>query len=521
MNGLRRSVALLHRWLGIAGNLLFVVWFASALVMMYARMPALDPGDRLNRLPALDLDAVRVGPAAAAAAARLDAEDLSALQVRLGMAGDRPVWRFRTERGWTSVYADSASPLLQVSQGQALAIAASYAAGREAAAPQAPDVPLEYDAFLNRPDQWTLQIRGLLPLHRIRTGHDVLYVSDRTAEVVMKTTASSRFWATAGAVFHWLYFTPLRTHTAVWYQLIVWTASLGCVLTLSGLVIGLLRLRRRRSPYRGVLRWHHYSGLVFGVTAFTWVLSGALSMDPFGWQSGRTTSQARKAAVAGGALALDAIDLASFRAAALAISESFAPREIELFQFAGAPLALAYRPPGGSGSCSGRSYARSPLTFLSEIQPCDLRLVTIADGEPRRFGRSELMAAATAALPGSNVLDATFLQAGDAYYGDAAYRVEPRPVLRVRFDDAEATWLYLDPALGRVVHSEDRSSRVDRWLYRGLHQLDFPGFYHRRPLRDIVVIFLLLGGLFSSASSLIPAARRLRRHAMRLRPQKS
>lgn len=514
---MRRALTLLHRWLGIAGNLLFVVWFASALVMMYARMPSLDPGERLNRLPPLDLDAVRLGPAQAASAARLDADDLSAVQVRLGMAGDRPVYRFRTGRGWTAVYADSGSPLLQVSETQALGIVSSWVARNDLSAPQA-EAPLTYDAYLTRPDQWSLQMRALLPLHLVRAGNDVLYVSDRTAEVAMATTPGSRFWGTAGAVFHWLYFTPLRTHSAFWYQLIVWTASLGCVLTLSGLAIGLLRIRRKGSPYRGVLRWHHYSGLAFGATAFTWVLSGALSMDPFGWQAGRTASSGQQAAVAGGAVPLHRLELDSIRAATASISESFPPREIELLQFAGEPLALAYRPPGDERSY-GDSYASGPLAFLSAVQPFEKRLVSLEDGTPRRFDQPELLAAAAAAVPESNVIDATALQEYDAYYDDRRHRLLPLPVLRVRFDDPDRTWLYLDPALGRIVHREQRRSRLDRWLYKGLHRLDFPGFYHRRPLWDIVVVVLLLGGLFSSASSFAPAAKRLKRHAARLRRQ--
>ena len=514
---MRRALTLLHRWLGIAGNLLFVVWFASALVMMYARMPALDPGDRLNRLPPLDLNAVQVGPARAAAAANLDAEDLSAVQVRLGMAGERPVYRLRTARGWTAVYADSGSPLLQVSETQALRIASSWVAGNDPSVPPT-EASLRYDEYLTHPDQWSLQIRGLLPLHRVRADKEVLYVSDRTAEVVMATTPGSRFWGTAGAVFHWLYFTPLRTHTAFWYQLIVWTAGLGCVLTLSGLATGLLRLRRKRSPYRGIMRWHHYSGLAFGATAFTWVLSGTLSMDPFGWQAGRTTSPGQQAAVAGEAVPLHRLDPDSIRTAAGSIAESFPPRDVELLQFAGEPLVLAYRAPGGGRSYGG-SYASGPLDFLSTVQPFEHRLVSLEDGTPRRFARSELLAAAAAALPESNVVDATTIQDYDAYYDDRRYRLLPLPVLRVRFDDPAGTWLYLDPALGRIVHSENRQSRLDRWLYRGLHRLDFPGFYHRRPLWDIVVIVLLLGGLFSAGSSLAPAAKRLRRHAARLRRQ--
>ena len=514
---MKRALIFLHRWLGIAGNLLFVAWFASALVMMYARMPALDPGDRLDRLPPLDLDSVRVGPARAAGTAGLDAEDLSAVRVRLGMAGDRPVYRFRTAAGWTAAYADTGSPLLQVSEREALGIASSWVAGNNPSAPPT-EASLTYDGYLTRPDQWSLQIRGLLPLHQVRAGNEVLYVSDRTAEVVMATTPGSRFWGAAGAVFHWLYFTPLRTHSTFWYQLIVWTASLGCVLTLSGLAIGVLRLRRKRSPYRGMMRWHHYSGLAFGATAFTWVLSGALSMDPFGWQAGRTTSPAGQAAVAGGAVPLHRLELDSIRTAAGSIAESFPPREVELLQFAGEPLVLAYRPPGGGRSYGG-SYASGPLGFLSAVQPFEHRLVSLEDGTPRRFGQPELLAAAAAALPQSNVVDAVELPEYDAYYEDRRHRRRALPVLRVRFDDPAGTWLYLDPALGRIVHSENRQSRLDRWLYRGLHRLDFPGFYHRRPLWDVVVIVLLLGGLFSSASSLAPAAKRLRRHAARLRRQ--
>ena len=511
---MQRTLILLHRWLGMAGNLLFVVWFASALVMMYARMPALDPGDRLNRLPPLDLEAIRVAPAQAAAAARLDASE-EALQIRLGMAGERPIYRLRTGAGWNAVYADTGSPMLQLSEGQATAIAVQF--GQQPVGGAAPTA-LGYDRLLNRPDQWTLELPSLFPLHRIRSGSDVLYVSDRTAEVVMETTATSRFWGTSGAVFHWLYFTPLRSHSTLWRQLIVWASAAGCVLTLSGLTVGVIRLtQRKRSPYSGIMRWHHYSGLVFGAAAFTWVLSGALSMDPFGWHAGRTTSQAQHAAVAGGGMRLDGFDLASIRTALESISESFPAREVEFLTFDGEPLLLAYRPPVASDDdrYRGASYGGGPSEFQATVQPFEHRLVGLGSGETRRFDSDELLAAATAAMPGAEVVATDDLTEYDAYYGDRRHRRAPLPVLRVRFDDPDRTWLYLDPTLGRIVHREQRRSRVDRWLYRGLYRLDFAGFYHRRPLWDIVVIVLLLGGLFSAASSFAPAAKRLRRHGAR------
>ena len=47
-----------------------------------------------------------------------------------------------------------------------------------------------------------------------------LYVADRTGELVMETKASERRWAYAGAVLHWLYFTPFRAQPTLWAQTI-------------------------------------------------------------------------------------------------------------------------------------------------------------------------------------------------------------------------------------------------------------------------------------------------------------
>ena len=66
-------------------------------------------------------------------------------------------------------------------------------------------------------------------------------------------------------------------------------------------------------------------------------------------------------------------------------------------------------------------------------------------------------------------------------------------MLRVKFDDPLETWVYVDPALGQLVASIHRLHRVERWLYNGLHSLDFGFWYDRRPLWDIGMILLSLG----------------------------
>ena len=54
------ALMFVHRYLGVAFCLIFVIWFASGLVMVYKRMPDYPPEERLARLPVLDAAAIRL-----------------------------------------------------------------------------------------------------------------------------------------------------------------------------------------------------------------------------------------------------------------------------------------------------------------------------------------------------------------------------------------------------------------------------------------------------------------------------
>ncbi len=417
------------------------------------------------------------------------------------MFSDRPVYRFPHQGRWTTVCADSGEVASGLSSGDVLEVARSFAPEHVAT--------LKYDRRLDSPDQWTILTGAHRPLHRVMLGddHDTqLYISDPTGEPVMRTTASGRRWAYAGAVVHWLYFTPFRKHTELWVQSVTWLAIIGCVLTLSGLIWGIWRLSPRRryrlrvegqtfSPYSGLMRWHHYAGLLFGLTTFTWILSGCLSLDPFAWHPGTAPTIVQRVAVRGGVYQLETVTVERLQAAAAAIRQRFPPRELELLQFASQMFVLAHDPTTG-----------------------DQRLVSAQSPEHGVFGRFDeeaMLGAARRAMPAAPLLDTTWLTAYDAYYYDRAGILQ-LPVLRARYDDPQRTWLYLDPSQGLIARKEERLTRLNRWLYHGLHSLDFPFLYYRRPAWDIVVIGLSLGGLALSATTLIPAWRRLRRRAGRL-----
>ena len=74
-----------------------------------------------------------------------------------------------------------------------------------------------------------------------------------------------------------------------WRQVLLWASGIGLLGAVAGIWIGLLRVRFSRryasgsvSPYRGWMKWHHVIGLGGGVFVITWMLSGWISMSPFG-----------------------------------------------------------------------------------------------------------------------------------------------------------------------------------------------------------------------------------------------
>jgi hypothetical protein len=78
------------------------------------------------------------------------------------------------------------------------------------------------------------------------------------------------------------------------------------------------------------------------------------------------------------------------------------------------------------------------------------------------------------------------------------------------------TRYYVDPGTATVVGQYSARGWVNRWLYNGLHSLDFPWLYNYRPLWDIVVITLMLGGTALCLTSLVMTWRVLTRKAAAL-----
>jgi hypothetical protein len=507
MKLLRKSLILGHRYFGIGLGLLVIMWFVTGIVMMYAGgMPRLTAQMRLDRLPNLNLQQVRLTPAEAMA--RAQEADGGGSRLQLLTVLERPAYRV----GGTTVFADTGDVMDPVSREQARTIASRFM--------QVDEDRVSHVRTLTGIDQWTLGQSRAMPLEKFRV-NDVdgteLYVQPRTGEVVTLTTDRSRMLAWMGVIPHWLYFTALRENQPLWFRIVVWTSGAACVLALMGLVLAIVQFRRSRPfnlakaiPYSGWMRWHYLTGAVFGVFTLTWAFSGLLSMEPFAWTNA-TGLEVPRDTFTGGAM-----DPSRFGALKVAQFSGRALKEIEFVRIQDEHYYVLRLTPEDPYATQRRERLHQPYYITGRVER-DREMVNARTMELRSepFAPETLLARLRTALPDVPILESELLTDYDSYYYSRG-RQTPLPVLRVKFDDPAETWVYIDPEMSQVLASIHRLNRVERWFYNGLHSLDFAFWYDRRPLWDIGMLTLLVGGLTTTCLGLLMGIKRMRRRAARV-----
>jgi uncharacterized iron-regulated membrane protein len=473
---LRRWLYIGHRWIGIVTCLLFAMWFVSGVVMMYVAFPRLTEPERLSALPALEWSKVAVTPNRAMAIAGLKRYPR---ELRLDMLDDEPVYRVA---GWDGerlvVSARDGRIIDRVTPETALKVARHHPGAVDARVIETVDR-----------DQWSVTARfdPWRPLFLIALCDPAgtrLYVSERSGEIVQDTTHTERVWNWLGSIPHWIYPTILRKDGPLWRKVVLWISGVCMIVAVSGICIGILRVRLRRrysgnsiTPYRGWMAWHHVTGFFAGVFVLTWIFSGWLSLNPGEFFGGREPSREMVQRYA----EHDTPDIVSeFR--------SYPAGDVVEARFVwlgGQPLMIVYD---------------------RQDQP---RVVDPVSGDPKPLDDTQILTAARRLMPQAHMMLQQRLVLEDAYwYSHHLERV--LPVLRVGFDDAAQNWFHIDPRTGAIVGRSDRSRRTYRWLFNALHSVDFHALIAHRPAWDIVVWLLSLLGLVISISGVVIGWRHLR-----------
>ncbi|WP_398466423.1 PepSY domain-containing protein [Tardiphaga sp.] len=473
---LRQWLYLTHRWIGIVTCLFFAMWFISGVVMMYVAFPGLSEKERLAALPEIAWAKARLSPDDAMKAAGLTRYPR---ELRLMMLADEPVYRLIDRSGQRqTISAMDGRGVSEISEQQALAIAARHPASKSP----------HLEEMIDR-DQWSVVARydPLRPFYLIHLGDDAgtkLYVSSRSGEIALDTNRTERVWNWLGSIPHWIYPTILRQDQPLWRQVILWSSGICLVVGITGIWIGILRMRLKRryasgniTPYRGWMAWHHVTGLIAGAFILTWMFSGWLSVNPGNVFADRNTARDMLQRYAG------------HDAATIAAKWPIAHPDTVEARFVwldGSPLVI-------TSSRSGVPTVLDASTGTAAVLPQD-----------------RLWDAAAKMLPTAQMTAREVLKDYDSYWY-AHHRTRELPVLRAIFNDAAQTWIHISPVTGDVLGQVDSSRRTYRWMFNALHSLDFQLLLKYRPAWDIVVILLSILGTIVSISGVVVGWRYLKR----------
>lgn len=501
----KRFVYLLHRWSGIAACVLMALWLVSGVVMLFVGHPKLLPAERLAALPALAQPGYCI--TAQQALAQLDQPE-QVTSITLTTVANRAVYRMQRS--------DGRLELVDAIRAQVLpaANAAVALASAKAFVPQAQAEMLgliEDDRWVHSP-----RLDAHRPLFKVQM-HDqaatLLYVSSRTGEVVLDAPRAERYWSMVGAWLHWIYLFRDGSKDAVWSWLVIGLSALCTVSAIAGALVGVWRWRfsgryksGSRSPYRSLaMRWHHISGLLFGLILLAWIFSGLMSMNPFGVFNAQGPAPERSAYQPHAAHA--PLDVTPAQILSRLASQGFVAKELQWLVLGQRPYVLAFD-----------GQARTQLVVAN----ADGAGFSVQD----QWQPSDVQAAA-AKLFAAPIVKAQVIETYDPYYyqrqAASMYAGELRglPALRLDFADANASSVYLDLHSGQLALSVNSAQRLSRWLFNFLHSWDLPLFLQWSYLREAALIALSIGALFIAGTGLVIAWRYLHASVVKRRARRA
>ncbi|WP_440880396.1 PepSY domain-containing protein [Tenacibaculum sp. C7A-26P2] len=456
-----KDIYKLHHYLGTFFFIMFLIWFLSGFVMMYKSFPFLSQKKRIEHNQVVSLEeSSLVHPSIVFEEYQQESNNSLRVNTILG----KTVYHLVTNEGkLVSRFAHNKKGI-KINKPLAIKIARNFTGINSNA----------IATVLNKVDQWIPRPRYLkhLPVYKVKFKDHLntfVHISSQTGEVLSQTSYTDRLWAWLGPIPHWLYLKEIRSCKTLWSQLCIWLSLLGFIMSLSGIITGVARYRKkpkaRFKRYKN--KWynvHYYTGLVFGLFICTWIFSGFMSMSPFNWSQGAILSAKGSKLWHGRSDYLKNItdeEWTNFKHSIMSKSV----KEAHFSSFSGKLFSIQFQTNLTSSIClSNLSYRLSEADLSEQVNYLD----TV-----------------------DFVYNIEQIKDYDNYYYDR-HNNKKLPVYKVSTKNDIV--YYVDPANGKMLLRSDIKNKLERWLYHGLHSLDFHFLINNRPLWDIVMILLLLGG---------------------------
>ena len=463
-----KAVRITHRYLGLTLSFMFLVWCLSGFVMMYKEFPYIKEREKINNLTPINFKNISINPNQAW---EFLPDNFKWVQLKLYNLIDQPVYKFVNENdSIILINAEVGGKVRNIDEKGVKEIVNNYTKGQ---------YKIIKTEIITELDQWIPRTKFLpyLPMYKVYINdksETVFYVSSKSGEIIQKLNFSDKIWAWLGPIPHWLYFKDLRINTNAWRAVVIAISFIGVLMCIGGLVLGIIRTINSKkksdklSPYKKRwFKWHHYLGFIFGLFILTWILSGLFSMNPLKWSSEDF---------------LDKDELRSWKG-----NQSFAPSNVttnfnKLQKF-------------GKLKEIELNKINNSYYWLAKYNDLKTKIVFIQEPvslPKNHLSLNELKPGIKKLKEKDTITDITLLTDYDNYYYNKN-RDLPLPVYLVKFSDKFKTWYYINPANATIVRKKQIDSRFERWIYNGLHSLDFSFILYKRPLWDIVVLILLIG----------------------------
>ncbi len=456
-----RYIYKIHHYLGTFFFGMFSIWFLSGFVMMYRSFPFLSQKDRIERNEIIPQQGDLLPHPTSVLS---DHEQGNSNTLRINTILGKPVYHLITNDGEFQSRFAHTKETVKINESLAIQIARNFTGIKSNA-----------EAFiLTKVDQWIPRPKYIkhLPVYKVvfsDSDGTFVHISSKTGEVISCTSRSDRVWAWLGAIPHWIYLKEIRIHKTLWSQICIWLSAFGFIMSLSGIITGIARYRKKPNAKfkRFKNKWynvHYYTGLTFGLFVCTWIFSGFMSMSPFKWSYDFTLSEQETLIWGGRCNSLESItdeEWANFQQ----YIQTNAIKETHFSTFSG-KLFLAH-----FTSNTAKSICLSHLRYQPSKTDLSKQIKLLNTSDP--------------------VVGIELLKTYDHYYYDR-HNNKKLPVFKATTND-RITY-YIDPSNGKVLLRSDLTNKLERWLYHGLHSLDFRFLTNNRPLWDIVMILLLLGG---------------------------
>lgn len=487
----------IHRILGTLLSILFAMWFASGLVMIYHTFPYIPASAYLMKN-----DCLHAGNVPSLEQIRsLEPQEIDGLQsvtLHSYLGSVRLTYNYRD----TSVLrVVRSAPALKDTTATLLDMWSDRK-------------PVRVDT-LYRLDEWIINKWGYsdFPVYKFHfndQGKHQLYIGGNA--VLQYVSQSQRLWGYLSAVPHWIYIRQLTQYPDIWIPFIMWSAFLGCFMCLTGIYLGVKRFRVSRfrvtSMYRRFsYKWHHIMGAVFGVFCITSAFSGAMSVTSVPQWLVKTHTYTDRSPLT--ALSLKAFSLEP----AVWLQSVCEPAgkpvyRLKLQSYLGRPVMELATDSVVTSGTRYLSYQNRTTRFIytdaSQNYPQSLHI------DKTDIGR------ALQTLYPANASDIRIstLTAYDSYYINRNLN-QPLPVWKAEINDEDRSLYYFNPSVPDYYYYNS-SRKVQKYLYSHLHNFTFPFLVQHGALRIVLLWVICLAGLFISLTGCYLGIRYLMRTVKKL-----